>query len=97
MITARVPNAGLVESSATEVDEDSRGAEPWSDPIQRLVVALRPERTAEEEAIEAVGTGHVAGALADAVERAMKREFLRGAEVGRREIEEEHGIVREPW
>lgn len=88
MFTERVPGieARRLEPSAEE-----------SDPIQRLVVALSPERTDEEEAVEAVGTGHAAGVLADVVERAMKREFLLGAEAGRREIEEEHGIVREPW
>lgn len=62
--------------------------------MQRLRMVLRPRSVAEVEAIEAVGTGHAAGILADVVERAAKREFLRGAEVGRREIEEEHGLVR---
>lgn len=67
-----------------------------SDPIQRLTAALRPEGTHEREAIEAVGSGHAADALADAAERALMHEFLRGAETGRREIEEEHGIRRSP-
>lgn len=68
-----------------------------SDPTRRLMAALSPENAAEREAIEAVGTGHAATALADAVERALMHEFLRGAEAGRREIEEEHGIRRRPW
>lgn len=65
-----------------------------TDPITRLKAALDPERAVEVEAIEAVGTGHAAYALADAVERAMKHAFLLGAEVGRREVEEEHGLAR---
>lgn len=68
-----------------------------SDPIQRLKAALCPRQATEVEAIEAVGSGHAAAALADAAERALKLEFLRGAEVGRREIEEEHGLRRQPW
>lgn len=61
-------------------------------PTRRLLAALRPESAAE---VEAVGAGHAAGVLASLVESALKRAFLRGAEVGRREIEEEeHGFVR---
>ena len=64
-------------------------------PTRRLLAALRPESAAEVEAVEAVGAGHAAGVLASLVESAVKRAFLRGAEVGRREIEEEeHGFVR---
>lgn len=68
-----------------------------SDPIPRLTTALHPESAVEAEAIEAVGTGYAAAVLADTVERALKLEFLRGAEAGRREIEEEHGLFRRPW
>lgn len=68
-----------------------------SDPTRRLVAALDPARPVEFEVIEAVGSGHAAAALADAVERALKLEFLRGAEVGRHEIEEELGVIRRPW
>lgn len=67
-----------------------------SDSTRRLKAALRPVTILEVEAIEAVGTGHAAGVLADLFERATKREFLRGAEVGRCEIEEEHGLARKP-
>lgn len=64
------------------------------DPSQRLALALLPESGTEVEAIEAVGTGHAAGVLANLVERAIKKAFLRGAETGRREIEEERDFTR---
>lgn len=65
--------------------------------IERLTRELRPERACEEEVLDAAAALPNAELLVELVERATKREFLRGAEAGREEIEEELGLTRRPW
>lgn len=60
----------------------------------RLAKHLAPESEAERDAIEAVVGSPGAGLLVAMVERATKRQWLFGAEAGRREVEEEQGIRR---
>lgn len=59
-------------------------------PTQRLAAELQPERSCEEDLLEAIAAMRDLDLLADMVERATRREWLDGAEVGRREVEQEH-------
>lgn len=59
-------------------------------PAQRLAAELRPERSCEEDLLKAIGGLPDLDLLAAMVERATKREWLDGAERGRREVEQEH-------
>lgn len=59
-------------------------------PSERLVAALRPERSCEEDLLEAIAGLPDLDLLADMVGRATRTAFLEGAEVGRREVEQEH-------
>lgn len=59
-------------------------------PAQRLAAVLQPERSCEEDFLESIADLPGLDLLADMVERADKRTFLDSAEVGRREVEQEH-------
>lgn len=57
--------------------------------VRRLAFTLRPETRDERRALVALERGQVASIVV-MVERAVKHAFLAGAELGRREVEEEH-------
>lgn len=60
--------------------------------LDRLTKELRPERACEEDVLEAAAALPNADLLADMVERTTRREWIHGAETGRREAFDELGV-----